>query len=158
MRSLNQDQNQTRTRPESQMLELCKITPFLYISNARSACSTALLLQERITQCINVSTKQPFPAVMLTQLRVSVLDEPQQDLYAHLDVCADAIAAEEQRGGRTLVFCKNGRSRSATVCTAYLLKYQQLSVEGALQLQTYESDLRERREMTSSRSIQSAES
>lgn len=147
------------------MLELCKVTTSLYISNARSACSTELLQQEAVTQCINVSRQQPFPSATVARMRVDVFDDPNEDLYTHFDSCADAIEAEEQRGGKTLVYCKNGRSRSAAICTAYLLKYEQLTLEGALQrvktarhvidpnpgflsqLQRYEEELRRRREL-----------
>lgn len=147
------------------MLQLCQVTSSLYISNARSACSTELLQREAITQCINVTRAQPFPAATVARIRVEVFDDPHEDLYAHFDLCADAIESEDQRGGKTLVYCKNGRSRSAAVCTAYLLKYQQETLEGALQkvkaarhviepnpgfmsqLQTYEDELRRRREL-----------
>uniref|UniRef100_A0A8C6SFG7 Dual specificity phosphatase 28 n=1 Tax=Neogobius melanostomus TaxID=47308 RepID=A0A8C6SFG7_9GOBI len=145
------------------MLELCKVTSALYISNARSACSTELLQQEAVTQCINATRQQPFPPATVARMRVDVFDDPNEDLYAHFDGCADAIEAEEQRGGKTLVYCKNGRSRSAAICTAYLLKYQHMTLEGALQkvkaarhvvepnpgfmsqLQRYEDELRARR-------------
>ncbi|XP_033837935.1 dual specificity phosphatase 28 [Periophthalmus magnuspinnatus] len=148
------------------MLELCKVTPSLFISNARSACSTELLQQEAVTQCINVTRQQPFPSTTVAKMQVSVFDDPHEDLYTHFGSCADAIEAEAQRGGKTLVYCKNGRSRSATICAAYLLKYQQLTLEGALQkvkearhviepnpgfmlqLQKYEEELRQRRGQT----------
>ncbi|KAK7944684.1 hypothetical protein WMY93_000412 [Mugilogobius chulae] len=148
------------------MLELCRVTPSLFISNARSACSTELLQQKAVTQCINVSRQQPFPSATVAKIQVSVFDDPNEDLYAHFDSCAQAIEAEARRGGRTLVYCKNGRSRSAAICAAYLLKYQQLTLEGALQkvkaarhvidpnpgfmlqLQKYEEELRQKREQT----------
>lgn len=116
------------------MLELCKVTGSLFISNASSACSTKLLQQEAVTLCINVSKQQPFPSARVARIRVSVFDDPKEDLHAHFDSCADAIEDEAQRGGKTVVYCKNGRSRSAAVCTAYLLKYHQLTLEGALQV------------------------
>lgn len=118
------------------MLQLCQVTSALFISNARSACSEDLLLQEAVTLCINVSKQQPFPrrGAGVATLRVPVYDDPAEDLYAHFDRCADAIQEEAARGGRALVYCKNGRSRSATVCVAYLMKHRGLSLTSALQV------------------------
>ncbi|KAM3604750.1 uncharacterized protein V6R79_015772 [Siganus canaliculatus] len=152
------------------MLQLCKVTKQLFISDARSACSTELLQQEAVTLCINVSKQQPFPAATATTgaaaviqtLRVPVYDDPNEDLHSHFDRCADAIQQEAQRGGRSVVYCKNGRSRSATVCAAYLMKHRQLTLQQALQkvktarhviepnpgflrqLQRYEQELKDR--------------
>ena len=117
------------------MLQLCQVTRALLISNARSACSTELVQQEAVTLCINVSRQQPFPAAdHVAMLRIPVYDDPNEDLYCHFDRCADAIQSEAEHGGRTVVYCKNGRSRSATVCVAYLLKHRKLSLGDALQV------------------------
>lgn len=116
------------------MLQLSTITDCLLISNARSACSNELIQKEAVTLCINVSKQQPFPSMRVSTLRVSVYDDPQEDLYKYFDCCADAIASEAERGGRTVVYCKNGRSRSATVCVAYLMKHQGLTLTDAFQI------------------------
>ncbi|XP_073346773.1 dual specificity phosphatase 28 [Pagrus major] len=145
------------------MLQLCKVTKSLFISNGRSACSDELIQQEAVTLCINVSKLQPFPAAGIKKLRVPVYDDPGEDLYSHFDRCADAIQQEETRGGRSVVYCKNGRSRSAAVCVAYLMKHRRLTLAEALQkvktarhvidpnpgfmsqLQRYEQELKKRR-------------
>uniref|UniRef100_A0AAY5F1M4 Dual specificity phosphatase 28 n=1 Tax=Electrophorus electricus TaxID=8005 RepID=A0AAY5F1M4_ELEEL len=97
------------------MLPLCKITDSLLISNARSACNDELIQKEAVTLCINVSKQQA-------------------DLYKYFDRCADAIHSEANRGGRTVVYCKNGRSRSATICVAYLMKHQGLTLTNAFEV------------------------
>ncbi|KAG7265909.1 hypothetical protein CRUP_014051 [Coryphaenoides rupestris] len=146
------------------MLQLCQVTRSLLIGNARSACSAPLVQQEAVTLCINVSRQQPFPAAEhVALLRIPVYDDPHEDLHRHFDRCADAIQSEAERGGRTVVYCKNGRSRSATVCVAYLMKHRGLSLDAAMQamktarhvvdpnpgfmaqLERYERELRERR-------------
>ncbi|XP_051726426.1 dual specificity phosphatase 28 [Ctenopharyngodon idella] len=116
------------------MLQLSTVTDCLLISNARSACNNDLLQKEAVTFCINVSKQQPFPSMRVSTLRVPVYDDPNEDLYKHFDRCADAIASEAARGGRTIVYCKNGRSRSATVCVAYLMKHQGLTLTDAFQV------------------------
>ncbi|KAI1883226.1 hypothetical protein AGOR_G00243040 [Albula goreensis] len=116
------------------MLQLCKITDALLISNARSACSDELIRQEGVTLCINVSKQQPFPSTRVGTLRVPVYDDPNENLYKYFDRCADAIEGEAGRGGSSVVYCKNGRSRSATVCVAYLMKHRALSLADAFQM------------------------
>ncbi|XP_013907608.1 PREDICTED: dual specificity phosphatase 28 [Thamnophis sirtalis] len=118
-----------------QMLSLCKIADSLFISNSRSACCESLLSQERITFCINVSRQQPFPSFQQSHLlRIPVFDDPSENLYKYFEHCSDAIEDTIQRGGKCLVYCKNGRSRSATICTAYLMKHQKLRLKEAFEI------------------------
>ncbi|XP_039618469.1 dual specificity phosphatase 28 [Polypterus senegalus] len=144
------------------MQRLCKITDSLFISNARSACNCEFLCKEGITLCINVSKQQPFPHLELSTIRVPVHDQPTEKLYEHFDCCADAIEGAVTSGGHAVVYCKNGRSRSATICVAYLMKHRGLGLLDAFQmvknarsvaepnegfwtqLQRYEEELRER--------------
>lgn len=119
----------------SRMLQLCQITESLFISNSRSACSDDLIQQGAVTLCINVSKQQPFPtAAAVRKLHVPVYDDPNEDLYSHFDLCADTIQEEVNRGGRAVVYCKNGRSRSAAICIAYLMKHHKLRLCHALQV------------------------
>ncbi|XP_062844204.1 dual specificity phosphatase 28 [Trichomycterus rosablanca] len=145
------------------MQQLCKVTDSLLISNARSACDAELIRKEAVTFCINVSIQQPCPSSPVRTLRVSVYDDPNENLRQHFNLCADAILKEAKHGGRTVVYCKNGRSRSATVCVAYLMKHQGLSLTDAFgvvkgarsvvepnpgfwaQLEQYEEELKSRR-------------
>ncbi|CAM5164800.1 unnamed protein product [Natator depressus] len=116
------------------MLQLCKITDSLLISNARSACNKELLTQEGVTFCINVSRQQPFPGLhQVRSLRVPVFDDPLEDLYNYFEQCSNAIEDTVRSGGKCLVYCKNGRSRSAAICTAYLMRHQNLTLKDAFE-------------------------
>nr|XP_033815058.1 dual specificity phosphatase 28 isoform X2 [Geotrypetes seraphini] len=115
------------------MLQLCKVTDSLLISNTKSACNEELLIQEGVTFCINVSRQQPFSSLGIGTLRVPVFDKPSENLYAYFDQCAEVIEDIVQKDGKCLVYCKNGRSRSAAVCIAYLMKYRHLQLEGAFE-------------------------
>uniref|UniRef100_A0A8C5MEZ5 Dual specificity phosphatase 28 n=1 Tax=Leptobrachium leishanense TaxID=445787 RepID=A0A8C5MEZ5_9ANUR len=115
------------------MSELYKVTDSLFISNSGSACKKELLIQEGVTCCINVSMQQPFPNFNLRTLRVPVFDHPLQNLSDHFEECADLIESTITGGGKCLVYCKNGRSRSATICLAYLMKHKKLSLGDAFQ-------------------------
>ena len=117
------------------MPELCKVTSSLLIGSARAACSEELLAQEGVTFCINVTRQQPFPGLRrVRRLRVPVLDDPAEDLHQYFDACGDAIEEAVKSGGKCLVYCKNGRSRSAAVCTAYLMRHRKLSLKDAFEV------------------------
>lgn len=70
----------------------------------------------------------------MAELRVPVFDDPAEDLLTHLEPTCAAMEAAVRDSGSCLVYCKNGRSRSAAVCTAYLMRYRGLSLERAFQL------------------------
>uniref|UniRef100_A0A8B9G524 Dual specificity phosphatase 28 n=1 Tax=Amazona collaria TaxID=241587 RepID=A0A8B9G524_9PSIT len=136
------------------------VTTSLLISNARAACNEDLLTREGVTFCVNVTRQQPFPALpQVRGMRVPVLDDPAEDLYQYFEQCSDAIEEAVRSGGKCLVYCKNGRSRSAAICTAYLMRHGRLPLKDAFkavktarpaaepnagfwsQLQRYEEDL-----------------
>ncbi|KAM4894902.1 dual specificity phosphatase 28 [Sylvia borin] len=143
------------------MLQLWPVTASLLLGTARAACDEELLEREGVTLCVNVTRQQPFPGLRRVRgIRVPVLDEPAEDLYRHLEPCAAAIEETVRAGGKALVYCKNGRSRSAAICTAYLMRHRQLPLKDAFeavktarpvaepnagfwaQLQRYEEDLK----------------
>ncbi|XP_071422704.1 dual specificity phosphatase 28 [Pithys albifrons albifrons] len=142
------------------MLQLCKVTASLLLGTARAACDEEVLSREGITFCINVTRQQPFPSLPgVRGIRVPVFDDPAEDLYRYFEPCGAAIEEALQAGGKCLVYCKNGRSRSAAICTAYLMRHRQLPLKDAFeavkmarpvaepnagfwsQLQRYEEDL-----------------
>ncbi|KFZ57892.1 Dual specificity phosphatase 28, partial [Podiceps cristatus] len=130
------------------MLQLCKVTASLLISNARAACNEDLLTREGVTFCINVTRQQPFPGLQQVRgIRVPVFDDPAEDLYRYFEQCSDAIEEAVKSG------------RSAAICTAYLMRHRKLPLKDAFetvktarpvaepnagfwsQLQRYEEDL-----------------
>ncbi|OBS81179.1 hypothetical protein A6R68_20580 [Neotoma lepida] len=112
-----------------------RVAPALFIGNARAASATELLVRAGITLCVNVSRQQPGPrAPGVAELRVPVFDDPAEDLLTHLEPTCAAMEAAVRDGGSCLVYCKNGRSRSAAVCTAYLMRHRGHSLERAFQM------------------------
>ncbi|NXL79956.1 DUS28 phosphatase, partial [Leptocoma aspasia] len=141
-------------------LQLFQVTASLLLGTARAACDEELLAREGVTFCVNVTRQQPFPGRgRVRGIRVPVFDDPAEDLYRHLEPSCAAIEEAVRAGGKCLVYCKNGRSRSAAVCTAYLMRHRQLPLKDAFeavktarpvaepnagfwsQLQRYEEDL-----------------
>ncbi|NWZ37150.1 DUS28 phosphatase, partial [Brachypodius atriceps] len=116
------------------MLQLYRVTASLLLGTARAACDEELLEREGVTLCVNVTRQQPFPGLRRVRaIRVPVFDDPAEDLYRHFEPCGAAIEEAVRAGGKALVYCKNGRSRSAAICTAYLMRHRQLPLKDAFQ-------------------------
>jgi protein-tyrosine phosphatase len=59
-------------------------------------------------------------------------DRIEYDISTHFDECIDFIHTAIVSGGRVLVHCYQGKSRSATVCCAYMMKIMSMRVDDAL--------------------------
>ena len=57
-------------------------------------------------------------------LKLNIYDAPMENIGQYLDLCADRIHEVKAAGGKSLVHCAFGISRSVTVCLAYLVKYE----------------------------------
>lgn len=57
------------------------------------------------------------------QVRIPVNDQPHDQIQPFFDQVADLINENTNCGKRTVVHCIAGVSRSATLCIAYLMKY-----------------------------------
>ncbi|XP_030041806.1 dual specificity protein phosphatase 18-like [Microcaecilia unicolor] len=109
-----------------------KITPSLYLSNATSARNRNIIAAKHITCIINASMDVQRPTLSgVDYIRVPVADLPHVRLSDYFDMVADRIRLVERRNGRTLVHCVAGVSRSATLCIAYLMKYEGISLREA---------------------------
>ncbi len=116
--------------------QIARINDHLYLSGLQ-ALSPERLRQYGITQIVSAMV-DPIPSALLsvvdTHVQVSVEDIDYSNLRVHFDTVADRIAREARRGGRTLVHCMAGVSRSATLVLAYLIKHQKMSLSQAYDL------------------------
>ena len=67
----------------------------------------------------------------ITFERVALDDKPHAQLSDHFDRCADKIESVRAAGGCTLVHCVAGVSRSVSLCIAYLMKQEHLTLRDA---------------------------
>ncbi|VDM45260.1 unnamed protein product [Toxocara canis] len=65
------------------------------------------------------------------RLKLWLEDTPEADLYSHLDMLCDQIQEVLLQGGRVLVHCVAGVSRSSSICLAFLVKYRDMSLRQA---------------------------
>lgn len=108
--------------------EIAKITDILFLSSA-TAVTRDKLVKIGITDVINCTLDVPElqePGIVTT--RIMIDDTPQAQLEKHFDKVADEINSKESAGGKVLVHCLAGMSRSATLCIAYLMKYKEMTL------------------------------
>lgn len=113
---------------------LCRVTDHLYLSNCKAANDSKLLSRFKITCIVNVTETERRCTVPpdVDHVHIPISDTPSSPLGDHFDEVADRIQVNAAGGGRTLVHCNAGVSRSAALCLAYLLKHQ-----GATLLEAY---------------------
>ncbi|XP_056638808.1 dual specificity protein phosphatase 18-like [Diorhabda sublineata] len=59
---------------------------------------------------------------------INIIDSGYSRILPFFDKAADLIHQVSKLGGRTLVYCVAGVSRSSSICLAYLMKYYKLSL------------------------------
>ncbi|XP_070760829.1 dual specificity protein phosphatase 18 [Enoplosus armatus] len=105
---------------------LCRVTDHLYLSNGRAANDSSQVTRCEISCIVNVTeTKSSYPPPPgVEYIHIPVSDTPASPLGDHFDEVADKVQVAAERGGRTLVHCNAGVSRSAALCMAYLMKHR----------------------------------
>ncbi|KAM8960769.1 dual specificity protein phosphatase 18 [Pelodytes ibericus] len=111
---------------------LIQITNGLYLSNAKAASNKILLSTHCITCVINVSLEKNCHVCSdLEYLHYPIADTPDAFLLEYVETITDKIHNVEDNGGRTLLHCAAGISRSPALCLAYLMKHNGLSLLAA---------------------------
>ncbi len=111
--------------------QIAKITDSLYLSSA-AAVRGDRILSLGISHIINCTMDVPnlnVPGVECIQIHVD--DVPSARLNLYFDRCSDKIDQIARHGGRALVHCVAGVSRSASLCIVYLMKHHRMSLKQA---------------------------
>ncbi|KAH0786987.1 Dual specificity phosphatase, catalytic domain containing protein [Histomonas meleagridis] len=109
-----------------------KITDNLYIGNENVANNLKLLKSIEITDIVSLNENEfssRFDCFTYFRIKLGdfVFEEFNKDFWNGITFIKEAI----QRGGKVLVHCRKGRSRSAALCIAYLMREQKMSFESA---------------------------
>uniref|UniRef100_A0A8B9STK3 Dual specificity protein phosphatase n=1 Tax=Anas platyrhynchos TaxID=8839 RepID=A0A8B9STK3_ANAPL len=109
-----------------------EILPFLYLGSAYHASKCEFLANLHITALLNVSRKssEPFKDQYCYKW-IPVEDSHTADISSHFQEAIDFIDYVRRTGGKILVHCEAGISRSPTICMAYLMKTKKLRLEEA---------------------------
>lgn len=111
--------------------QIAQINDHLFLSSA-GAIKQDRIRTLGITHIVNCTMEIPnlrLPSLECIQIHVE--DTPSARLGMYFDRCADKIHHVHKSGGKTLVHCVAGVSRSASLCIAYLMKYQRMTLDQA---------------------------
>jgi protein-tyrosine phosphatase len=109
--------------------------PFLYIGSAGSAYNQDALLNAQVSHiiCLTSLVKSAFPD-HFRYLRVNMRDNHSENLNERFMECYPFIEEARRDGGRVLIHCYKGQSRSAAIICAYLIYCHPMEVNQALKL------------------------
>lgn len=115
-----------------------EVWPRLYIGDQHCAENRADLCKNRITHVLsaihNKRKGEPeiYKGLQIEYMGIDARDACDFDLSVHFQSAADFIHRALSRGGKVLVHCHVGVSRSATLVLAYLMLKQNLSLVEAI--------------------------
>lgn len=109
--------------------QIAQITDTLYLSGCH-ALKASKLRQLGITHVVN-ATKEIGDMPDVHTIRVLVNDVPTARLSGYFDKVADKVDKVRKDGGRVLIHCVAGVSRSATLCIVYLMKHHRMTLREA---------------------------
>ncbi|XP_066495717.1 dual specificity protein phosphatase 2 [Tiliqua scincoides] len=109
-----------------------EILPFLYLGSCYHSSNREVLESLGITAVLNVSSSCPnhFEGQFLYK-SIPVEDNQMAEISVWFQEAINFIDSVKNSGGRVLVHCQAGISRSATICLAYLIQSRRVRLEEA---------------------------
>eukprot|EP00047_Mylnosiga_fluctuans_P005653 m.241781 g.241781 ORF g.241781 m.241781 type:complete len:347 (+) comp13920_c0_seq1:130-1170(+) len=116
--------------------EFSFIHGFLAVGSEEMANDFASLLSEGVTHVLNLTASECSESVKknLQCLRIEMQDTLTQNILAHLKPAFEFIETCRRAGGKILVHCMAGVSRSVAVAAAYLIWRERMTMQRALTL------------------------
>ncbi|VDM35305.1 unnamed protein product [Hydatigera taeniaeformis] len=114
-----------------------EILDFLYLGNARDSRDAQMMKERSITHVINATREQSNffeGSGKVEYLRIPVDDNSTADLMPYFKPAINFIDEAMRSGGRVLVHCQAGVSRSPSLVLAYLVAHSSLTVLEAFAL------------------------
>ena len=115
-------------------LQVGEVRPWLCVGSQDAAHSLPLLRRLGVTHVLNTATRvENLFTDDLVYLSVPLLDLPETRLETAFPAAFEFVDSARAAGGRCLVHCNAGVSRSASLCVAYLMVREGISFTLALQ-------------------------
>lgn len=107
----------------------------IYIGNWRDAQNRAFLVNHKITHILcSASELRPVFKKEYDYLHLNAQDTIYYNIFKHFDTASNYIKDCVESGGKILVHCFAGISRSSSFVLAYLIKHESLKLDQAIQL------------------------
>ena len=104
-----------------------EVIPGLFIGSQSALSSPYPLIAKKITHLLSINNYKEN-LIGFTMKIMNIEDHEDSDILSSFQDCINFIKSAK----RVLVFCAAGRSRSAAVVAAYLIKEKQMSLTEAL--------------------------
>jgi len=112
-----------------------QINDNIFISDLPSSCNIDLMKEDGITHILStVLGLEPFFPEDFIYKNVHVRDVEHQDLSPYFDESVEFIKEAINSGGKVLVHCSYGVSRSVSMVIAYLIKEKGMTYQEAYEL------------------------
>lgn len=110
--------------------EPAEVVPGVYLGSIGAAHNKEVLQRLNITHVLTVASGfAPKHPDDFTYCVVNVADRPEETLSRHFERALKFIARALLDGGKVLVHCFAGKSRSATICAAYVMATEGTNLE-----------------------------
>jgi dual specificity phosphatase 12 len=129
---------ETRLPPVIAEWDAGAISPQVFVGSLYAARNVTALKQNGITHVLTVAgrltlywphdTASPLP----TRLMIDIVDHPGANILDVLKQCLEFLDTAIVGGGKVLVHCASGVSRSVTVCCAFLMSRHAMTFQDAL--------------------------
>lgn len=115
------------------------VRPFLYLGSAYGMRNPSLLEYLGITHVLNMAMELPMSYEIINNPRIKLKhifadDSERYNIRYDFDQAFDFIDEARAQGGKVLVHCMMGISRSATIVIAYLMSRYNMSLNDAYKL------------------------
>ncbi|KAJ2959200.1 hypothetical protein NQZ79_g5272 [Umbelopsis isabellina] len=105
-----------------------RILPFLYLGNLNHATNPKVLKALGITHVLSVGENANLGDDFKLLLLDNLYDDGIDSLWGHIDDCINYIDEARLQGGKCLIHCRVGVSRSATITICYVMKHMRMSL------------------------------
>jgi len=100
----------------------------------QSSFKTAELLDAGVTHILNVSCKEYTKRSYFEYLDIQILDTHSEDAKKHFRITNRFIKKARDSGGKVLVHCEAGKSRSPAFILAFLIGVEKIKLKDGLAL------------------------
>eukprot|EP00004_Rigifila_ramosa_P016248 TRINITY_DN3832_c0_g1_i1.p2 TRINITY_DN3832_c0_g1~~TRINITY_DN3832_c0_g1_i1.p2 ORF type:complete len:159 (+),score=37.17 TRINITY_DN3832_c0_g1_i1:3-479(+) len=111
------------------------VIDMLYIGDMHTSADLPHLQSIGITHiCVVADLLECHYPEHFKYLTVRIDDDDTEDIMSHFDRCIEFIKEAHTTGGKVLVHCMAGMSRSASVCLAFLIQEKRMPFDQAYDL------------------------